>query len=57
MIIFVVYLLIAAYLLGKLEDAPHSNASILICLFWFPAGLCYLSALLAEITFDDHPER
>ncbi|EJL80979.1 hypothetical protein [Pantoea sp. GM01] len=57
MIIFTLYLIIAAYLLGKLEDAPHSPATILICLFWLPAGLCYLSARLALHTLDDHAER
>lgn len=53
MIILSLYLMIAAYLLGRLEDGPHSNATILICLFWLPAGLCYLSARLALNTFDD----
>lgn len=57
MIIFTLYLIIAAYLLGKLEDSPHSATTILICLLWLPAGLCYLSARLALNTLGDHPER
>lgn len=55
MIILTLYLMISAYLLGKMEDGPHSMATILICLLWLPAGLFYLSARLALNTFDDHP--
>lgn len=55
MIVMTLYLMIAAYLLGKIEDGPHSMATTLICLFWLPAGLCYLSARLALNTFDDQP--
>ena len=55
MIIFTLYLIIAAYLLGKLEDSPHSASTIIICILWLPAGLFYLSARLALNTFDDHP--
>lgn len=57
MIIVTLYLMIAAYLLGKLEDGWPSPGSILICILWLPAGLFYLSARMALNTFDDHPER
>lgn len=57
MIILWLYLMIATYLLGKLEDGWPSPGSILICILWLPAGLFYLSARLALNTFDDHPER
>lgn len=57
MIALSIYLMIAAYLLGKLEEGPHSPQSVFICLAWFPAALIYLSALLADKTLGDHPER
>ena len=57
MIALSIYLMIAAYLLGKLEDGPHSPQSVFICLAWLPAALIYLSALLADNTLGDHPER
>ncbi|VXB50784.1 MFS transporter permease [Pantoea brenneri] len=57
MIALSIYLMIAAYLLGKLEDGPHSPQSVVICLAWLPAALIYLSALLAENTLGDHPDR
>lgn len=52
-----IYLMIAAYLLGKLEDGRHSAPSIFICLIWLPAAMFYLSALLAENSLGDHSER
>lgn len=57
MIALSIYLMIAAYLLGKLEDGPHSPQSVVICLAWLPAALIYLLALLAENTLGDHPDR
>jgi len=57
MIALSIYLMIAAYLLGKLEDGTHSPQSVVICLAWLPAALIYLSALLAENTLGDHPDR
>ncbi|MGB8928219.1 MAG: MFS transporter permease [Pantoea agglomerans] len=57
MIWITLYLMAAAYLLGKLEDGPHSPQSVIICLAWLPAALIYLSAVLADNTLGDHPER
>lgn len=57
MILITLYLIVAAYLLGRLENPPHSLASFWICIFWLPAGLVYLSATLEDKTLGDHPDR
>lgn len=48
------YLIVASYLLARLEDGRHSAPSIIICLLWLPAGLIYLSAVLADAALGDH---
>lgn len=47
------YLIVASYLLARLEDGRHSVPSIIICLLWLPAALVYLSAAWAEAVIGD----
>lgn len=47
------YLIVASYLLARLEDGRHSIPSIIICLLWLPAGLVYISAVWAEAALGD----
>lgn len=48
-----IYLIVASYLLARLEEGRHSLPSIIICLLWLPVGLVYLSAVWAEDTLGD----